>query len=110
MLQHCFQILEMLLLYGPCDENIKHEGIILKKSKCSVEYLGHCIDGEGLHTTDKKVKAVQQAPQALQPTAAQIIPWTGAILWKICIELGYPAQPSPLTPPQECQVVLDREM
>jgi len=26
MLQHCFQILEMLLLYGPCDENIKHEG------------------------------------------------------------------------------------
>jgi len=55
---------------------LKHEGIILKKSKCSflqtsVEYLGHCIDGEGLHTTDKKVKAVQQAPRPSNPQQLQ---------------------------------------
>ena len=28
----------------------------------SVEYLGHCIDATGLHTTTKKVEAVQLAP------------------------------------------------
>jgi len=55
---------------------LKHEGIILKKSKCSflqtsVEYLGHCIDGEGLHTTDKKMKAVQQAPRPSNPQQLQ---------------------------------------
>jgi len=55
---------------------LKHEGIILKKSKCSflqtpVDYLGHCIDGEGLHTTDKKVKAVQQAPRPSNPQQLQ---------------------------------------
>jgi len=48
--------------------------------------------------------------QAFQPTEAPIIPWAGAILWKVCTKLGYPAQPSSLTPPQECQVVLDRGM
>ena len=39
-------------------------GIRLKLGKCSfpqesVEYLGHHIDAEGLHTTSRKVEAVQ---------------------------------------------------
>ena len=38
-----------------------------KRSKCSflcdsVEYLGHRIDANGLHTTDRKVEAVKKAP------------------------------------------------
>ena len=28
----------------------------------SVEYLGHTIDAEGLHTSPKNVKAIQEAP------------------------------------------------
>lgn len=40
---------------------------IRAKSKCfflcdSTEYLEHKIDAKGLHTTDDKVKAVQNAP------------------------------------------------
>ena len=45
---------------------MKH-GIRVKSSKCtffqdSVEYLGHKITNEGLHTTTKKVDALQLAP------------------------------------------------
>ena len=28
----------------------------------AVEYLGHRVDAEGLHTLDSKVAAIQQAP------------------------------------------------
>lgn len=28
----------------------------------SVEYLDHCIDGDGLYPTDKKVRAIRGAP------------------------------------------------
>ena len=46
---------------------LQHYGIRVKRRKCSflqesVEYLGHRIDGEGLHTTPRKVEAVQLAP------------------------------------------------
>lgn len=42
-------------------------GLRLNKSKClfmkpSVEYLGHTIDAQGLHPTQKKVKAIKEAP------------------------------------------------
>ena len=51
---------------------LQHHGITVKRSKChflkdSVEYLGHKIDADGLHTTTKKVKAVQQAPRPVNP-------------------------------------------
>ena len=41
-------------------------GITLKKSKCnffekSVEYLGHRVDSQGVHTSEKKVKAILEA-------------------------------------------------
>ena len=43
-------------------------GLKLNKAKCSflmpqVEYLGHIIDQYGLHPTEKKVKAIKEAPQ-----------------------------------------------
>ena len=45
----------------------------MKHSKCtflktSVQYLGHRIDAEGLHTTDDKVRAITEA---LVPNNAQ---------------------------------------
>ena len=30
--------------------------------KTSVQYLGHIIDGEGLHATDAKIEAITDAP------------------------------------------------
>ena len=46
---------------------LKEAGIRLKKEKCeyllrSVDYLGHTISKEGLHTSDVKVEAILQAP------------------------------------------------
>ena len=43
-------------------------GLKLNKTKCEfllskVEYLGHLIDGSGLHPTKEKVNAIQEAPQ-----------------------------------------------
>ena len=48
-------------------KRLQQHNIRAKKSKCfflcdSTEYLGHRIDAKGLHTTDDKVKAVQNAP------------------------------------------------
>lgn len=42
-------------------------GLRLNRSKCAfllpkVEYLGHIIDESGLHPTEEKVKAIQEAP------------------------------------------------
>ena len=46
---------------------LQEYGIRVNASKCrflqnSVEYLGHVIDSEGLHTSTKKIKAIQEAP------------------------------------------------
>ena len=46
---------------------LEQQGIRLKKEKCkfmaaSVEYLGHKVDANGIHTSDHKVEAIQQAP------------------------------------------------
>ena len=54
-------------------ERLKKHGIRMKKEKChfmrpSVEYLGHCIDADGLHATPEKLEAVVKAPE---PTNAQ---------------------------------------
>ena len=47
-------------------EHLASAGVTLKKSKCvflsqSVEYLGHVIDKDGLHPSQEKVRAIQQA-------------------------------------------------
>ena len=54
-LNHILQILETA-------------GLRLNKSKCAfmlskIEYLGHVIDESGLHPTQEKVKAIQEAPE-----------------------------------------------
>ena len=46
-------------------QRLQNHGVQMKKSKCkflktSVEYLGHHIDAEGLHTTEDKLEAVIQ--------------------------------------------------
>ena len=51
-------------------ECLEASGLTLKRSTCifatnSLEYLGHVIDAEGLHPTQSKVKAIQDA---LAPT------------------------------------------
>lgn len=43
-------------------------GLKLNKARCEfllpkVEYLGHLIDGNGLHPTKEKVNVIQEAPQ-----------------------------------------------
>ena len=48
-------------------QRLEQYGICARKSKCAfmrqaVEYLGHRIDADGLHTLDSKVAAIQQAP------------------------------------------------
>ena len=52
------EVLKCLLEHGVC----------LKKEKCqflqdSVEYLGHRIDAQGVHTFEKKLKAIVEAPK-----------------------------------------------
>lgn len=47
---------------------LKEAGLRLKRGKCmfladEVEYLGHRVDAEGLHPTETKVKAIDEAPE-----------------------------------------------
>ena len=47
---------------------LQDAGLRLKKEKCSFHqfsctYLGHTIDAEGIHPTDSKVQALQNAPE-----------------------------------------------
>jgi hypothetical protein len=46
---------------------LEKAGLRLNKSKCfflrsCIEYLGHVIDGDGLHPTDEKIAALKEAP------------------------------------------------
>lgn len=55
-------------------ERLAQAGFKLNQKKCqfsksSVTYLGHVIDGNGLHPTKEKLKAVQDAPQPKDATA-----------------------------------------
>ena len=48
-------------------KRMEDAGILLKKDKCcfmtkSVSYLGYVIDAEGLHPTEEKLQAIQDAP------------------------------------------------
>ena len=48
--------------------HLEEHGLRLKKTKCEflktrVEYLGYCIDAEGLHKSLTKVKAIVNAPR-----------------------------------------------
>ena len=48
-------------------KRLQDNGVRVKPAKCkfmqsSVEYLGHCINASGVHTTDGKVEAILKAP------------------------------------------------
>ena len=48
-------------------KRLQEHGVRLHRDKCqflvpAVEYLGHVIDGDGLHTADDKLKAIVKAP------------------------------------------------
>ena len=50
-------------------KQLQKYNIHIKKAKCeilqnSMEYLGHKIDAEGLHTTNSKLEAIVQAPES----------------------------------------------
>ena len=47
--------------------HLEQNNLRIKKSKCefikdSVEYLGHCVDSQDLHTLPSKVEAILKAP------------------------------------------------
>ena len=53
--------------------HLEAHGIILKKAKCkfladAVEYLGHKVDANGIHTSNRKVEPIQKAlpPRTVQ--------------------------------------------
>ena len=52
------KVLGRLQMYGIRAKRAKYEFL-----RPSVEYLGHCVDATGLHTTPSKVEAVKEAPQ-----------------------------------------------
>ena len=76
---HVVVYIDDILITGPTEEahlntldkvldRLETAGLRLKKSKCilmapSVEYLGHRIDKHGLHPTEEKIRAVQEAPE-----------------------------------------------
>ena len=48
-------------------DKLEEAGLMLNESKCvfassSIEYLGHIIDGQGLHSSPTKVEAVERVP------------------------------------------------
>ena len=58
---------------------LSEHGLRLKKSKCvflktRVEYLGYCIDADGLHKSPAKVKAINcRCPKTSKPTTTAIL-------------------------------------
>ena len=64
-----------------------------------MEYLGHLVDAQGLHTTEAKRKAVADAPA---PKICRIAFLLGAreLLWPIHLQFSYPAAtPKSAAPP-----------
>ena len=76
---HCICYLDDILVTGRSDaehlvnleevlRRLQEYGIRLKREKCRfyqtvVEYLGHLVDAQGVHTSPKKVQAVLDAPE-----------------------------------------------
>ena len=72
-------------------------GLKLNKAKCAfllpkVEYLGHLIDGNGIHPTKEKVTAIQEAPQPRNVTELRsflgIINYYGKFLSNLSTKLA----------------------
>ena len=65
-------------------------GLKLNKAKCA--FLGHLIDGNGIHPTKEKVKAIQEAPQPQNVTELRsflgIINYYGKFLSNLSTKLA----------------------
>ena len=82
---------------------LQEHGVRLKRNKCqffqsSVDYLGHHIDADGVHTTRSKVRAIQEAPSprniqelrsflGLLNYYAKFIPNLASLLHPLCVLL-----------------------
>ena len=68
---------------------LERSGLRLKRDKCvlmaeSVVYLGHKIDKMGLHPTEEKVRAVQEAPRPKNVTElAKVLPGAADLLFQV---------------------------
>ena len=54
-------------------ESIRHHGFRIKLTKCkffqeSVEYLGHIVSKDGIHASEKKIKAIKSVPSPIDVT------------------------------------------
>ena len=59
---------------------LQESGLRLKRGKCtflapSVEYLGYRVDKQGLHPTNEKVKAIEEAPAPKNITQLKAYLW-----------------------------------
>ncbi len=77
-LPHVLCFIDDILITGPTEEEhlqnlenvlkrLQHHRVTVKQRKCAfmqvaVDYLGHRVDAEGLHTSSQKVEAIQRAP------------------------------------------------
>ena len=91
-LPHVCVYLDDILITGPTDEahtkmldevlrRLNDADVHLKREKCffmlpSVEYLGHRISASGLQPTDRKIKALKDAPV---PHISQLKPFLGLL-------------------------------
>lgn len=90
-------------------KNMLEHGVCVKKEKCqflqdSVEYLGHRIDAQGVHTSEKKLKAIVEAPK---PRNVQELRSFLGLLQLLCqIHSKFVIHPSPAEQPPESQPTL----
>ncbi len=57
-----------LLSKRPCCLNLREAGLKAKLTKCEclksrITFLGHTVDGDGIHTMDDKISAIKNFPQ-----------------------------------------------
>lgn len=68
---------ELLLVLEQVLGRCRSHGIHLKREKCifaasSVEFLGHKIDEQGLHKSDKHIEAIRDAPKPSTPDQLEL--------------------------------------
>ena len=71
-------------------KRLANEGITVKYSKCEfltnqVEYLGHVIDEEGLHSSDKMLQAILNAPVPQNRQQLRSLLGLATIIANICL-------------------------
>ena len=73
---------EHLILLKEVLRRLEVHGIKIRRRKCeflkpSITYLGYCIDKDGIHPTEDKVKAINGAP--CPQDATELIAWLGLL-------------------------------